>query len=469
MKKKPIISIFGPTLIFLTITLLTQPVRAQFSAGLSVAANSPMRSTADSLPGIRTGGSFALRGIYSFGPRMSTNLTVGRRMMNTSGGFEALAHQYGYTREKGFSIHSRSAGMTVLALGVGVNLLSTGSTDCGMPKPSLILGVQGGALITDSKIDGEVRNEAGATVFAQQQTGKTSSPFYQLSLDLLYPVSNNVSILTGAAWSRAASKMDLQRNSNGSSTQSHFTYSDLQLSVGVQIAFKKSINEKGIKRSQSIALPSTDQGSASGDNDPSGQPQARTEGQPIGGIVVKGGQNPGSGKRPKGNAMVAGSPIGGIVVKGGQNPRPKGNAMVEGAPIKGVIVKGGSNGGTKRTGMVDGNPIGGDTSVKASALAYTDDFAITNPYLLSYLGTDQLIIEKGEYPFDYSANPDGKVLLHLHSNGIVHRDLAARSFLFEGTNPDGQTFSYSIEPQYVNGVAKDILVTYKGISEKGIK
>src|SRR5204863_312392 len=133
---------------------------------------------------------------------------------------------------------------------------------------------------------------------------------------------------------------------------------------------------------------------------------------------------------------------------------------VEGAPIKGVIVKGGSNGSTKRTGIVDGNPIGGDTSVKASALVYTDDFAIKNPTLLSYLGTDQLVIEKGEYPFDYSANPEGRVILHLHSNGIVHRDLAARSFVFEGTDPEGQPITYSIEPQYVNGVAKDILVTY---------
>lgn len=427
------------TLVIFTLAL-TQPARAQLSAGINVAANTPLRSTSDSVPGIRAGGSFDLHLNYSFGPRMSTNLTVGRRMINTSGGFEALAHQYGYTAQKGFTIHSRSAGMTVLALGVGADLLSRGTTGCGLPKPSLILGVKGGALISDAKIDGEAKSQDGTTVFALQQTGKTSSPFYQVSLDLLYPVNNTVSIVTGAAWSRAAGKMDLQKSNNGSSTLSHFTYSDLQLSVGVQIGFGKGISEKGIKRSQAIALPSTGEGSTPGEGDPS-QPQARTEGQPIGGIVVKGGQNPGAGTRPKGNAMVAGSPIGGIVVKGGQNPRPKGNAMMAGNPTSGI----------------------------QNSLVYAEDFSINNPALLNYLGTDQLIIEKGEYPIDYSANPEGRVIVHLHKMGIVHRDLAARSFVFDGTTPEGQPFTYSIEPQYVDGVAKDILVTYKGIQEKGIK
>ena len=434
MTKKPLSPIAGMALILLTASLLSLPARAQFSAGINVAANTPMRSTSDSVPGIRGGGSFELRLNYNFGPRMSTNLTTSRRMINTRGGLESLAHQYGYTQQKGFSIHSKSAGMTVLAIGVGVNLLSTGTSDCGMPKPSLILGIKGGALFSDSKIDEKVTNESGATVLAIRQTGKTSSPFYQVGLDLQYPVCNNISIVTGAAWCRAASKMDLERTSNGSSSLSHFTYSDLQLSVGVQIAFKK--------------------------NNKRNQPQARTEGQPIGGIVVKGGQNPGSGPRPKGNAMVEGSPIGGITVKGGQNPgsgtRPKGNARVAGNPIGGIIVKGGKN------------PGGGDTGTKAMVV-YTEPFSIKHPALLNYLGTDELVIEKGEYDLDYGANAESRVIVHLHSDGIVHRDLAARSFVFDGTDADGLPITYSIEPQYVNGVAKDILVTYKGHSEKGMK
>ena len=112
---------------------------------------------------------------------------------------------------------------------------------------------------------------------------------------------------------------------------------------------------------------------------------------------------------------------------------------------------------------------GGDSNTTENSLVYKEDFAINNPALLTYLGVDRLIIEKGEYPLDYSANPEGRVILHLHKMNIVHRDLAARSFLFDGTNADGQPFTYSIEPQYINGVAKDILVTYKGHSEKGIK
>ncbi|HEY4289253.1 MAG TPA: hypothetical protein VGN00_19265 [Puia sp.] len=387
MKKR----IINPTLL-LTMLVLTGSAQAQLSVGLSVAANNPLRSTTDSLPGIRGGGSFKLSASEAVG-RISMNVTVGRQFLNTGGGFEAMANQYGYTKEKGFTIHSRSAGFTVLAAGAGVNLLSQGTTDCGMPKPALVLGVRGGAYIADSKVDGQVKSGAGTTVFALQQTGKTTTPFYRASLDLLYPVSNKVSLTTGAAWSRASGKMDLLRSSNGSNAVGHFTYTDLQFSVGVQIAF-----------------PHTHA---------SGQPQARVQGQPIGGIVVKGGQNPGAGTRPKGNAIVAGQPIGGIVVKGGKDSKP-------------------------------------------TSLVYADDFPVNDPTLLSYLGTDQLVIEKGEYAFDYSANPEGRVMLHLHSRGIVHRDLAARSFLFERATDGGQTFTYSIEPQYVNGVAKDLLVTYKG-------
>jgi hypothetical protein len=88
------------------------------------------------------------------------------------------------------------------------------------------------------------------------------------------------------------------------------------------------------------------------------QAQARSAGSPIGGIVVKGGQN--------GIAITEakpGNPIGGIIVKGGhngiaadvqpQNPlyspsgttaqNPLFQGMSTGQPIGGIVVKGGQN------------------------------------------------------------------------------------------------------------------------------
>jgi hypothetical protein len=391
---------FSPLLALtvLSLTILSRPVHAQFTTSLSLGANNPLRRTVDSLPGIRTGFSISLHPGYTF-QRFNVSSTIGYQTLNTGNGFEALAQQNGYTREKGFTLNAKSGSLINLALGAGYNLLPVGNTACGLPKLSLLLGAQGGILITAGKVDGQVKNKAGETAFALQQTGKTTTPFYRVSLELLCPVSNTLALSTAAAWSRAASDLALQHSNNGGNSISHFTYSDLQVSIGVQITFK------GIHSS--------------------GQPQARTTGQPIGGIVVKGGVNPGS--KPKPHNMVAGNPIPGVVVKGGK------------------------------------------LSSKTNSLVYTEDFVVENETLRNYLGTDQLIIEKGEYNFDYSANPEGRVILHLHSQGIIHRDLAARSFVFEGTDPDGKTFTYSVEPVYIQGVAKDILITYKGITEKGIK
>lgn len=395
---------FSPLLALtvLSLTILSRPAHAQFTTSLSLGVDNPLRRTVDSLPGIRTGLSINLHPGYTF-QRFNISSTIGYQTLNTGNGFKALAQQNGYTPEKGFTLKTKSGSLVNLALGAGYNLLQVGNTTCGLPKPSLLLGAQGGMLITAGKIDGQVKNKAGETAFALQQTGKTTTPYYRISLELLYPVSNTVALSTAAAWSRAASDLALQHSNNGSNSISHFTYSDLQISIGVQIAFK-SIHPASHS---------------------SGQPQARTTGQPIGGIVVKGGVNPGS--KPKPHNMVAGNPIPGVVVKGGK------------------------------------------LSSKTGSLVYTEDFVVENETLLNYLGTDQLIIEKGEYNFDYSANPEGRVIVHLHSQAIVHRDLAARSFVFEGTDPDGETFTYSVEPLYIQGVAKDLLITYKGISEKGVK
>jgi hypothetical protein len=507
MKKKILLFVAFTLLTFL---MLTRVARAQFATAISVGVANPMRGTRDSVPGIAPGLSFKIQPSYNFGPRLSMNVTVGYVMLNTAHGFTTTARQYGYTPAKGFALQTHSGGMIDLGLGLGINVLPTGVTDCGWAKPSLILGVQGGALFSVASVEGSASTKEGVKAYSIVLDRKSTMPYYGASLQLLCPVSSRTAITTNAMWRRADSKSSIMQTSNGNATTRSFTYSDLQLSIGVQVAFK-SINEKGVKRS--VPMPSTE-GQAMTEGSPIGgivvkggvnpgtkpprpvKPSNMTEGQPIGGIVVKGGINPGTKppKPSKPSNMTAGNPIGGIIVKGGINPgtkppKPsKPSNMAAGNPIGGIIVKGGKNPGGSFTVLDNGNGksinekgVRGQAAMaaddkgitekgmKTEALVYTDDFLVDNPTLLSYLGTDELVIEKGEYAFDYSENGDAKVILHLHSEGIVHRDIAARSFSFEGTDPGGKPFTYSIEPVYVDGVAKDILVTYKGITEKGIK
>lgn len=121
--------------------------------------------------------------------------------------------------------------------------------------------------------------------------------------------------------------------------------------------------------------------------------QEARPGSPIGGIVVKGGQNP----RPKGfeinEEARPGQPIGGIVVKGGQNPRPQGSSYgtvsplyddgghhaenpmaimvdADGNPIGGIIVKGGSNGGPQALAT---NPLYTGSGTQGSNPLYKGD------------------------------------------------------------------------------------------------
>ena len=117
-------------------------------------------------------------------------------------------------------------------------------------------------------------------------------------------------------------------------------------------------------------------------------------------------------------------------------------SRIGGAPIKGVIVKGNKT------------------------ITYENDVILECPTLSSNLGVARLVIAKGEYPVDHSGG-DTRVILHLHEQQIIHRDLAARNFVLEGTDAEGNTFTYLIEPIYVNGVAKDIIITYKGIGPAG--
>lgn len=140
-------------------------------------------------------------------------------------------------------------------------------------------------------------------------------------------------------------------------------------------------------------------------------------------------------------------------------------ARMPGAPIKGVIVKG------NRDGIVTGNPIPGVVikgGIHATTITYENDMTWENAALSTYLGIPRLVIEKGEYPVDLSTG-QARVILHLHQQQIIHRDLAARSFVFDGTDTDGNTFTYTVELLNVNGVANNIMVTYNGIGSAGIR
>jgi len=140
-------------------------------------------------------------------------------------------------------------------------------------------------------------------------------------------------------------------------------------------------------------------------------------------------------------------------------------ARTPGAPIKGVIVKG------NRDALVNGNPVPGVVikgGIHATTITYETDLTWENATLSTALGIPRLVIEKGEYPVDHSTG-EARVILHLHQQQIIHRDLAARSFVFDGTDTDGNIFTYTVERLYVNGVANSILVTYKGNGSAGIK
>jgi len=140
-------------------------------------------------------------------------------------------------------------------------------------------------------------------------------------------------------------------------------------------------------------------------------------------------------------------------------------ARVGGAPIKGVIVRG------NRGALVTGNPIPGVVVkgvANATTITYENDVTLENAVFPTNLGVQRLVIAKGEYSVDHSAG-DARVILHLHEQQIIHRDLAARSFIVKETDAEGNAFTYTIEPLFVKDVAKDILVTYKGIESAGIR
>jgi len=115
-------------------------------------------------------------------------------------------------------------------------------------------------------------------------------------------------------------------------------------------------------------------------------------------------------------------------------------ARTAGAPIKGVIVKG---------------------SRPGAKLTIADDIVIKDLPLLTSLGVDALVIAKGEYVFNYSTVGQARTIVHLHKAAIVHRDIAARSFVYQGTDADGNPYTYTIEPLIESGTVNDLQVTVK--------
>jgi len=494
MKKKLLLVV---ALTMLTFLMLPRVVRAQFAVGINAGITNPMRGALDSLPGLRSGYSIACQPSYTIN-RIRLLGYASYQQLNTANGFAVLAKQYGYTSEKGFTLTARSGGLMNLGLGVDYNLLSIGVTSCGTNKPALFVGAGGGVLVTAGKMEEAAVTKAGETAFSMKQGSNAAVPYYQLRAQLLIPIVGNFWGMSSADWNRSTKDLSFDHSGNGGVGTSHFNYSVLQVSIGIVMTLK-GIQEKGIKRAETATLPAVHPG-----DDAAGSPQARTTGQPIGGIVVKGGQNPGT-KPIKSNSMTTdtgatgdttagdanssdattdsaqarseGAPIKGVIVKGNRT---------EGAPIKGVIVKGNRSDITEGNpipgvlmpikgrvdAMVTGNPIpgvvvkGGSNGTK---LTITKKIIIKDMPLLTSLGADRLVIAKGEYAVDYDTPGEARAIVHLHRAAIIHRDLAARSFAYHDTDTDGNTFRYTIEPIIENGVVKDLLVTYKGIQEKGIK
>lgn len=453
--------------------------KAQFAAGISVAAHSPAGSVSDKLPFVRTGMSLDVHPGYTTG-RLNINSNIGYQALNTHNGMRALAKQYNYTSENGYSVVSGKGGLLNLAVGAAFNLLPAGNTACGVPKPSLLAGAQLGWMTTTGKIDERIKNEVGEDAYVLRQTGKSSSMYYYAGVQMILPVNSCFSLTSSAGYNKALDDFTVEQKRNGVTTVTPFSYSDMRFSIGVQVAFK-SINEKGIKRQALSTDPNGKSISEKGlkrqelavnpngtATDGSGEPVALVAGQPIGGIIVKGGKNPG------GNLLVLDNGKS-ISEKGLKRQElvtdPNGKSISEKGLKRQELVTDPNGKSITEKGLkykAQENINSGDAA-RTTALTYTDDFVVEDKTLLSYLGVEKLVIEKGEYAFDYSSNPGGSVRLKVQAEKIIHRDIAARAFVFDGVDAAGNSFSYTIEPVYANGAIKELQVNYKSINEKGIK
>jgi hypothetical protein len=489
--------------------------RAQFSIGINGGVVNPTRAVSDSLTILRSGFSINIDPSYSFG-KFSINSNLGYQSFNIKSGFDNMAKQKIYIANKGYAVNSNAPYFYNVALGAGFNVLPSQMSNCGISKPSLIISSQFGILKPVNPTDVKVSIDQKATIYSLTQSNKTL-PYFKVGADIICPLNNLFSLKSGISYNQTTSKMQFQQSSNGNVSSINVNYSNVRFSVGIQFSFK-GISEKGIKRSAAnnakrgdtysavLNTNSTlvESNKANADSIPAAL-QAEVAGQPIGGIVVKGGinadvkENPlhtaPVGEHPNVLAADVQNPLYNTSGNSSSNPIYAGTNRVSGQPIGGIVVKGGKNPGGNITVLNNGKTIsekgikindfaikengikslasstqkGTEEKLKTQAIIYTSDFSVEDPMLLSYLGTNQLIIKKGEYVFDYSKNHNGDVKLLLRDK-IIHRDIAARNLTFIGFNADNNThFEYTIEPEYVNGVADHIIVSYKGITEKGIK
>jgi hypothetical protein len=586
------------TLLSIALLASASIAKAQFNIGINAGVNNPSKSVSDSIPLLRSGYNINIDPSYSFG-KFSINSNLGYQSFNIQSAFENMARQKNYTAEKGYIVNSNQPGFLNAALGAGFNVLPSGISECGTRKPSLIIKSQFGILKPVNAANTKVVIDQKATVYSFTQSDK-ALPYFNAGAEVICPVSSLIAIKSGVSYNQTTGEMAFQQSGNNGTVNNISTaYSNVQFSIGIQVAFKGH-NEKGIKRS--AAAKNTGQpiggivvkGGINADvvqsplyqapgtetASPLYEPKSKISGQsgsvsvktnvqanvienpvfaqPVGepqpvlankavNPVYNGGNNSGSNPMFEGSALVAGQPIGGIVVKGGKNPgggltvldngfaikengiksldTPKPAAKghsekgikrsdfaikengiksmdapepaAKGHSEKGIkrsefaikengiksldapepAAKGHSEKGIKRSDFAikeNGiksltTPNNNQTSIeeremKTQALIYTNDFKVEDPMLLSYLGISELIIQKGEYTFDYSKNPNGELKLNIGTK-IIHRDLAARNLVFIGFNPETKKhFEYTIEPVFVNGIANQIQVSYKSTS-----
>ena len=119
---------------------------------------------------------------------------------------------------------------------------------------------------------------------------------------------------------------------------------------------------------------------------------------------------------------------------------------------------------------------------KKIAFSWKDDYHVDNQDILNYLGTQELIIKKGEYLFDYSINPNGDVVLPL-AKQIQDNGKEKKAMVFEGIpanvdcNNDGNSCVggprstaknlsfYTVKTITEKGFITQIVLSYKGKRE----
>ncbi|TSA36991.1 MAG: hypothetical protein D4R64_06400, partial [Porphyromonadaceae bacterium] len=113
------------------------------------------------------------------------------------------------------------------------------------------------------------------------------------------------------------------------------------------------------------------------------------------------------------------------------------------------------------------------------AYSWETDYHLDNADILGYLQTDEVIIKKGKYLFDYSTNPNGDVTLPL-TKPIRDNRINKAEVMFEGVPADidcakdgsscvggprplsmGKPSYYIVKPGIANGMIFQIILSYK--------